>query len=790
MLVTSPRYGFRQRTVWRRVLNVLVAALAYTGSVVPAAWSVDPMATPAASADLGADLYALSVSAQADGPWIAAAGDAGGWGRVAVWNGSGDELWAIGADTDGIPPIFCAQWSPSGDLLLFCARDGMAYVYDRSGAPIRDWAASSGAVLACAFTPDGTLALTAGADGLIRVWDMASGDLAREMRGHGAPVFALDVSPNGARVVSGAADGATLLWTLGAERPDAEWLEHDNTVSAVTFLGDDRTVASAGWDGRVLIMTEGVGPPVEVDRLPGPVLALDVGADAVTLAAGTSSSGDASVTFWHVPSRARVLTLPGSATQAVSFVKGAQGFAAGGAGGARFWEARPETPEPAEPADPRTTTLEWSDGSALYYEAQVSRALPLLDSDTTLVTRRTSVELPEEYADGSVVWWRVRSRGFAGATDWSEPRSVISDGPPASVADVWVDVTPAHAAVGDTVTVQVMIDGAIDLVGFELGIVIEPGLLAPFAVTEGDALGADGSPTQWTLPTSTTEDGARVLSGAKGVRLGGGIDAQGALVTVVLVADEAGDAEIRVRDLTLSSVGAARIGATIATASAAILPAGLPADVTRDGVVDIVDLLSVATLFGRNVTDDATARADTDDSGAIDIADLALVARDFGMGIESVVSGAAPRELGGSLARVRAWMDRVGPLVGNEAAWVRLLALLDEAAGERAPTSRLLAVAPAYPNPSNPETWIPFALSRRADVAVALFDTRGFLVRSIEVGPREAGDHHHRGSAVHWDGRNGAGDRVSGGLYIARVTATPTSGGAPVIEHARVLLAR
>jgi len=101
-----------------------------------------------------------------------------------------------------------------------------------------------------------------------------------------------------------------------------------------------------------------------------------------------------------------------------------------------------------------------------------------------------------------------------------------------------------------------------------------------------------------------------------------------------------------------------------------------------------------------------------------------------------------------------------------------------------------LAVAPAYPNPSNPETWIPFALSRRADVAVALFDTRGFLVRSIEVGPREAGDHHHRGSAVHWDGRNGAGDRVSGGLYIARVTATPTSGGAPVIEHARVLLAR
>ena len=619
-----------------------------------------------------------------------------------------------------------------------------------------------------------------------------SGDLAREMTGHEGPVFALDVSPNGTRVASGDAAGVALLWTLGAERPDSAWRAHDNTVSAVTFVGNDRTVATAGWDRRVLLLSEEDGAPVEIDRLPGPALSLDVGADGVTLAAGASTSGEASITFWHVPSRTRVLTLAGAPAQAIAFVEGAHAFTTGVASGdVRVWEARPETPAPIDPEDPRTTTLEWADASALYYEAQVTRTLPVGESDTTLLTRRTSIELPEEFVDGSHVWWRVRSVGFGAVTDWSEPHSIIADGPAASVAQVWVELSPRQAAVGDRVTARVMIDGAIGLAGFELDIVIDPGVLAPLEAAIGDALG-DSSQTSWAEPTSTGENGAYALSGAKGARLGGGIHATGALVTVVLAAEKAGQAEVRVRNLSLSSAGAARIDASVASASAAILPAGLPADVTRDGVVDIVDLLSVATFFGRVADDDHMTRVDVDGSGAIDIADLALVARDFGMSIESVAAAGPRLGLNRPLSDVREWMARVGPGDHDMAAWRRLLAVLDAALADGAggATTPLLAAASAYPNPSNPATWIPFALSRPAHVDVAIYDTRGLRVRSIRLGARDPGDHMRRGSAAYWDGRNDAGDRVSGGLYIARVTATPTAGGPARTEHARIVMSR
>ena len=62
-----------------------------------------------------------------------------------------------------------------------------------------------------------------------------------------------------------------------------------------------------------------------------------------------------------------------------------------------------------------------------------------------------------------------------------------------------------------------------------------------------------------------------------------------------------------------------------------------------------------------------------------------------------------------------------------------------------------------YPNPFNPETWIPYHLANDADVSLSIYDVDGALVRELDLG-------HQR--TAHWDGRNGLGERVASGVYF------------------------
>ena len=73
---------------------------------------------------------------------------------------------------------------------------------------------------------------------------------------------------------------------------------------------------------------------------------------------------------------------------------------------------------------------------------------------------------------------------------------------------------------------------------------------------------------------------------------------------------------------------------------------------------------------------------------------------------------------------------------------------------------------PNYPNPFNPETWIPYQLSEGSTVTVQIYDIRGHLIRTIEVGHKPMGYYLTRERAVYWDGRNEKGERISSGVYF------------------------
>ena len=78
---------------------------------------------------------------------------------------------------------------------------------------------------------------------------------------------------------------------------------------------------------------------------------------------------------------------------------------------------------------------------------------------------------------------------------------------------------------------------------------------------------------------------------------------------------------------------------------------------------------------------------------------------------------------------------------------------------------------PNYPNPFNPETWIPYRLAEDAFVTLTIYDQRGRVVRRLNVGHQTASVYERRSKAIYWDGRNEVGDKVASGIYFYTLIA-------------------
>ncbi len=86
--------------------------------------------------------------------------------------------------------------------------------------------------------------------------------------------------------------------------------------------------------------------------------------------------------------------------------------------------------------------------------------------------------------------------------------------------------------------------------------------------------------------------------------------------------------------------------------------------------------------------------------------------------------------------------------------------------------TRLLA---NYPNPFNPETWIPYQLVNSSDVQITIYDTKGHLIRTLALGHQEAGYYTNRHRAAYWNGLNSLGEQVASGVYFYQLRTDAAS---------------
>ena len=115
------------------------------------------------------------------------------------------------------------------------------------------------------------------------------------------------------------------------------------------------------------------------------------------------------------------------------------------------------------------------------------------------------------------------------------------------------------------------------------------------------------------------------------------------------------------------------------------------------------------------------------------------------------------------------------PYVFEFNAWTGKLDIFreDAALAPTLPTTipKTTALLPNYPNPFNPETWVPYQLAAAADVMLTIYATDGTLVRKLALGHRPAGVYQSKSRAVYWDGRNELGEPVASGIYFYTLTA-------------------
>jgi len=169
----------------------------------------------------------------------------------------------------------------------------------------------------------------------------------------------------------------------------------------------------------------------------------------------------------------------------------------------------------------------------------------------------------------------------------------------------------------------------------------------------------------------------------------------------------------------------------------------------------------VSQSFGQEVK----TRADTNGDGVVNIFDLIVVAQCFGQ-------GAAPTIVSqpvAMFAMVENWVHLAEAADDGSVEFDQGIAVLKEILSSIKPTETVLMAN--YPNPFNPETWIPFELNQDSEVSLTIYDTAGRLVRRLDLGLQPAGTYLQRDRAIYWDGRTQSGEQVASGTYFYTLKA-------------------
>ena len=338
-----------------------------------------------------------------------------------------------------------------------------------------------------------------------------------------------------------------------------------------------------------------------------------------------------------------------------------------------------------------------------------------------------------------------------------------------------IDEIPVRAR--NTFTLHLNAENVTDFAGWLCDIVFDPAALEAVEVSEGDFLKADGGTTFFL--ESMIDNTTGKITGLGTARFSkGGVNGTGRLLSVTFTAKVSGDTQVKLTNLQAGSSDLVAIPLDPLEFIITIdKPAFPPWDVNQDGEVNILDIMQVAQYLREDAS--VNPQSDVNSDGTIGILDLIAVAQQMGESTASAPTFITHRGIDMNLAvidspkltpaMIRGWITHAqiendGSIVFQKGI-ANLQRLLTSLTPEK---TKLLA---NYPNPFNPETWIPYHLAKPAEVTLTIYAASGKIVRSLVLGHQEVGIYKSRSRAAYWDGRNEVGEPVASGIYFYTLTA-------------------
>ena len=721
-------------------------------------------------------------------------------------------------------------FSPDGLLLASASEDGTVQLWDSQTEQAKPpLVGHTDSVLSVAFNFDGSLLASGSADNTIRLWDPNTETFQGALLGHTGSVLSVAFSPDGLLLASASEDGTVRLWDPHIRTLEATLLGHTDSVLSVAFSPDGLLLASASVDNTVRLWDPQTEQQIVSFDHQSPVLSIAFNPDGDLLASGST---DGTARLWNLhpdPQAAKVVATLGheSPVRSVTFSPDGDILYSGSADGkTRQWEITIETEtgkievvdastedasriafESSTPPGYTRVTLRktgrvWGVPTKFTTDSNIQKVTYMLlaklkgcDFASAELSRSSKVHIKTEslgnlnnYESTSVcgtsssTWsssWNgvrithlrffdvsspnsINEAIYNASTDQYELESSSATTPETPTdTDAVVSISPASVAspaIGQQLEFTLSIADGEAVAGYQATVQFDDTVLGYVSSANGDYL-LDGA-----FFVEPVVDGNLVKLSS--VSLTGEVNGDGSLATLTFEVIDVKPSTLTLSDVLLTNWAGATSTPHVENPERTEQPEPekLTSDVNGDGTVNIADLVLVAANLGKT----GQNAADVNGDGVVNIADLLLVAGALG------TTAAAPSLHPQALemltdADVKQWLSAAQKLDLTDTTSLKGIRFLEQLLSVLIPKET--ALLPNYPNPFNPETWIPYHLAKEADVALTIYAIDGQVVRTLALGHQPAGMYQNRSRAAYWDGRNAFGEPVASGVYFYTLTA-------------------
>ena len=651
-----------------------------------------------------------------------------------------------------------------------------------------------------AFSPDSTTLVSWSLDRTLRLWDVATATskttLSKYAHGYSFLLFSQDSSK-----LIGVNQGSTIdLWDFATGK--RQEFRAGSSIYCLAFSPDGSTIAGGGYEGLHLWNTV---DGTYIGELPGHIEGIDgiaFSPDGTTLASG---GGDA-LFLWDVKSGARKLSIKGHTT-------GIGGIAFSPDGNTLATSSREEIHLWAPATAKYKAVLhlkDWSFNSSLAFSPDGNTLACYSFSVVLLwdVSPGTYVATLKGYGGDKL----YRSWGFSDVVFSPDGQFLAGASDTSTAVHIWRSGrTHVAAFTGHTAGVtsidlshdsRILVSGSHDrtvrlwdvVAATEIGrFTGHTDSVHDVAFNPDASIVASGSKNNTIMLWDVATDESRVIQTehTDGVaRLAFSADGR----TLVSSGRDYEDTSLRFWDVATGDLKLTRTGhrssvrnivfspdgKTLASGSwdgtvllwdattlsdGTVDPVQHAEDVNRDGVVDLQDLIFVASQLGQS---ERESDADVNADGIVNIEDILLVAAALENGSSAPSSRSHPIDLL-TAAEVQDWLSHARQVSSNTPTLQKGIARLEHLLTVLMPKKTVLL--PNYPNPFNPETWIPYQLANAAEVTLRIYSATGHLVRVLKLGHQPAGIYQNRNRAAYWDGKNERGEPVASGVYFYTLSA-------------------